>query len=751
MSYKPKTSPAFFGQAGKLSRKHGSDVQLIKSLATPLLTETPCLKRDRLPAFSPKNFRRQLEAWIPLISVLKRYSRGYIKNDLMGGITLGLITLSQSIAHANIAHVGLINGPYSCVWPVLVYAIFGTSPHMSVGTGAMMALMTGEHVAKIPDLEIRTAMGCQLALITGFAMCLMAALRLSFLVRFISRPALSGFVTGAAFVIVASLMKDFFGLHRVDKGVNFFQNMFYVCVSLHTASPAVTLLSVLTIGIINGLARYRSRHRAIEFIAGFKELVAVIVATALCFSMSLVYRQKLLASFGDDSGWEDFIPHVGSVPSGLPSFQLPPLNNLSGVAPSGVMVALMCYISSFAAAKKFAIVDGYEIHAGTELGVMGVANVVGSVFGAFPVQGGLSRTSISHYIGVKTQVAGIVAALIAIGGLTFLTSLMYWIPNAALAGIIISATPHLTDFDLAKWLWRNSKRDFAVWSVAVGGTLLFGLLQGVFLAVVLSVTFMIQKIATPPTNAMGRLSNGHWRALAYWPRQAKTVPGLLVFGINGPLLFVNWEFVKDRLLQTERKYSRYCGKAVEAVVIQMTGVPFIDATAIQGLEELAIEFHGRGVALWFAGSHGSVRRLLENVLVEREIIEQKDLVQQVEAVVQQALRQISLPVTTHAAVVIQRWWRNRRQQRLQEEGDSGGNRYINALLKVFVTGRIQVGWAIDDDTIEEMYRNRSLKVVPSTPDLVADRSPSRRGGPPEIRYERRPGYVSSMRRSNSIV
>ncbi|KAF4690180.1 hypothetical protein FOZ60_000532 [Perkinsus olseni] len=447
---------------------------------------------------------------------------------------------------------------------------------MSVGTGAMMALMTGEHVARIPDLAERTAVGCQLALVTGVAMCVMAMLRLSFLVRFISRPALSGFVTGAAFVIVASLMKDFFGLHQVPKGVNFFENMYFV---------------------------------------------------GTCLGM------------------------VGVVPSGLPSFSLPPLTSgLPAVIPSGIMVALMCYISSYAAAKKFAIADGYEIHAGTELGVMRLANLVGSVFGAFPVQGGLSRTSISHNIGVRTQVAGIVAALIAIGGLTFLTSLMYWIPNATLAGIIISATPHLTDFSLARWLWRNSKRDFAVWLAAVGGTLLLGLLQGVFLAMVLSVTLMVQQVAMPPTNAMGRLSNGHWRALAYWPRTAKTIPGLLVFGVSGPLLFVNWEHVKDKLLDTERRYSRHCGKAVEAVVMQMVGVPFIDATAIQGLEELAVEFRARGVTLWFAGAHGSVRRMLETVLVERGVIEQTDLVQQVEAVVQQALRYIDLPVTTHVVL-----------------------------------------------------------------------------------------------------
>ncbi|EER02815.1 Sulfate transporter, putative [Perkinsus marinus ATCC 50983] len=615
-----------------------------------------------------------IKNWIPLVGVLTRYTRLDAEMDVRGGITLGLITISQSIAHANIAHVGLINGPYSCVWPVLIYAIFGTSPHMSVGTGAMMALMTGEHVAHIPDLATRTAVGCQLALVTGIAMCILALLRLSSLVRFISRPALSGFVTGAAFVIVASLMKDFFGLHHLPKGVDFFENMYLVGLRLNEASPAVTALSLLTVGIIWIFARYRTHFRRIQFIAGYKELVA-----------------------GDET--------VGLVPPGLPSLALPPLSGIPAVLPDGIMVAFMCFISSYAAAKKFAIVDGYEIHAGTELGVMGVANLVGSVFGAFPVQGGLSRTCISHSIGVRTQVAGIVAALIAIGGLTFLTSLMYWIPNAALAGIIISATPHLTDFHFARWLWHNSKRDFAVWLVAVGGTLLMGLLQGVFLSMVLSVTLMVQQIAMPPTNAMGRLSNGHWRALAYWPTTAKTIPGLLVFGVDGPLLFVNWDHVKDKLLHTEQRYSRHCRKSVQAVVMQMVAVPFIDATAIQGLEELAVELQGRGVTLWFAGAHGSVRRMLETILVERHIIDQTDLVQQVEAVVQQALRHIDLPVTTQAAVIIQRWWRNRRQSLLYDGEYSDVDQYA------------KVSWAVDDSTLEEMYRNQSVRLIPSSSDL----------------------------------
>ncbi|EER07121.1 sulfate transporter, putative, partial [Perkinsus marinus ATCC 50983] len=154
---------------------------------------------------------------------------------------------------------------------------------------------------------------------------------------------------------------------------------------------------------------------------------------------------------------------VGEVPTGLPSFAIPSLEGITDVIPNGFMVSLMCFNSSYAPAKKFAIVDRYDINAGSELTALGAANIVGSLFGAMPVQGGMSRTSLGYASGVKSQVAGLVAAVVAIGVLAMLTPLMYWIPRCALAGIIITAATHLMDFNHAKWLVHHSKKDTAVW------------------------------------------------------------------------------------------------------------------------------------------------------------------------------------------------------------------------------------------------------------------------------------------------
>ncbi|KAF4666349.1 hypothetical protein FOL46_003114 [Perkinsus olseni] len=428
----------------------------------------------------------------------------------------------------------------------------------------------------------------------------------------------------------------------------------------------------------------------------------VIVATILCWLISSLYPEEV----------EDFIPHVGEVPSGLPSFSLPSLEGITEVIPNGFMVSLMCFISSYAPAKKFAIVDRYDINAGTELTALGAANIIGSLFGAMPVQGGMSRTSLGYASGVKSQVAGLVAAVVAVGVLALLTPLMYWIPRCALAGIIITAATHLMDFHHARWLIAHSKRDAAVWLMAFMGTLVFGLLQGVFLSVMLSVTLMIYSIALPPSFAMGRLSNGQWRAIKYWPQSAKTIPGILVFGVNGPLIFANWEYVKDKLLKTEEKYAAYCSKPVEAVVIQLGGVPIVDATAVQGLEELAEEYSSRGVTLWFAGAQGSVRKIIDQVLVRRRIIDQTggdgdfvgverilaDLVQHVEAVVKQILPGIDLPVKTQAAVIIQRWWRSQSEKVKEMDGEIQDT-YVN------------VQWAVDESTVADMIRCESLQCI----------------------------------------
>ncbi|KAF4754247.1 hypothetical protein FOZ62_026401 [Perkinsus olseni] len=831
---------------------------LYRSLVTPLLRRATPELLDAAPK-EPITTRLAAAVFnsLPITMVLQAYTGSVAKRDIRGGVVLGLVAISQSMAHANIAHVTLIHGPYSCVWPPLIYALFGSSRHLSVGTGAMMALMTGEQVVNYPDIETRTRVACQLALITGVALWVMAALRMSFLVRFISRPALSGFVTGSAFVILATQMKDFFGLRSVPKGVDFFENVYFITTCLPQTCLPVLLLGLLVVVVIEGSKRFKAIPY-LRRVSQFKELIAVIIATILCWLISSLYTDEV----------EDFIPHVGEVPSGLPSFSLPSSEGITEVIPNGFMVSLMCFISSYAPAKKFAIVDRYDINAGSELTALGAANIIakvrfskssGSLFGAMPVQGGMSRTSLGYASGVKSQVAGLVAAVVAVGVLALLTPLMgiilmypfammdpavlqpspstscnnpanrsplmvstvrdrpkkllsvvratltrardeprerpvsigvidtkldteykqwgksiynafleensvmllplnpsmtrthsayriaatsmtpsansrfalcgrdsaqftptcyvvrwvYWVPRCALAGIIITAATHLMDFHHARWLVAHSKKDAAVWLMAFVGTLVFGLLQGVFLSVMLSVTLMIYSIALPPSFAMGRLSNGQWRAIKYWPQSAKTIPGILVFGVNGPLIFANWEYVKDKLLKTEEKYSAYCSKPVEAVVIQLGGVPIVDATAVQGLEELAEEYSARGVTLWFAGAQGSVRKIIDQVLVRRRKIDQTDLVQHVEAVVKQILPGIDLPVKTQAAVIIQRWWRSQSEKVKEMDGEIQDT-YVNshfAVLRDLAIPQRQVQWAVDESTVADMIRCESLQCI----------------------------------------
>ncbi|KAF4723467.1 hypothetical protein FOZ63_001315 [Perkinsus olseni] len=893
---------------------------LYRSLVTPLLRRATPELLDAAPK-EPITTRLAAAVFnsLPITMVLQAYTGSVAKRDIRGGVVLGLVAISQSMAHANIAHVTLIHGPYSCVWPPLIYALFGSSRHLSVGTGAMMALMTGEQVVNYPDIETRTRVACQLALITGVALWVMAALRMSFLVRFISRPALSGFVTGSAFVILATQMKDFFGLRSVPKGVDFFENVYFITTCLPQTCLPVLLLGLLVVVVIEGSKRFKAIPY-LRRVSQFKELIAVIIATILCWLISSLYTDEV----------EDFIPHVGEVPSGLPSFSLPSSEGITEVIPNGFMVSLMCFISSYAPAKKFAIVDRYDINAGSELTALGAANIIakvrfskssGSLFGAMPVQGGMSRTSLGYASGVKSQVAGLVAAVVAVGVLALLTPLMgiilmypfammdpavlqpspstscnnpanrsplmvstvrdrpkkllsvvratltrardeprerpvsigvidtkldteykqwgksiynafleensvmllplnpsmtrthsayriaatsmtpsansrfalcgrdsaqftptcyvvrwvYWVPRCALAGIIITAATHLMDFHHARWLVAHSKKDAAVWLMAFVGTLVFGLLQGVFLSVMLSVTLMIYSIALPPSFAMGStsaginfsagdrhntfdddaqphsacvtlaqlfggplaldfnfssnfwLSNGQWRAIKYWPQSAKTIPGILVFGVNGPLIFANWEYVKDKLLKTEEKYSAYCSKPVEAVVIQLGGVPIVDATAVQGLEELAEEYSARGVTLWFAGAQGSVRKIIDQVLVRRRKIDQTggdgdfvgvgrilaDLVQHVEAVVKQILPGIDLPVKTQAAVIIQRWWRSQSEKVKEMDGEIQDT-YVNshfAVLRDLAIPQRQVQWAVDESTVADMIRCESLQCI----------------------------------------
>ena len=550
-------------------------------------------------------FRRH----VPSFDWCVLYRLEWLAADLSCGVTLGFVLVAQSLAHAALCGVAAIRGPYSCVLAPVLYALLGTCHEASVGTGGLVSLLTGERLRALypgPEREAeRSARVALLSLLVGLILALMGALQLHFLVRFLSRPALSGFISGSALLIVKSMLgpmlsrtgasaEDALAAGDVDRTTVIVASAAFVW--LYSAKTLKKRFNKLA-GVGGAVARA---------LVQFKELVALGAGTSLAFSGAAN------------------LAVVGAVPTGLPKLSTPPLDYGDAVEmlPGACLIAVVVFVSSFASAKKCALEGGYHVVASRELWALGAANVASSLVGGVPVQVGLSRSGLALSLGVKSLfganvvVAAVVAAVVSVAA-----EAVAFAPRCILSAIICNAALHLLEFDFARTLWARrdigEKQDLAVWVAAFLGTLVFGAFAGVVLAVAMSLLLVLYSVTTPNVSVLDRrASDGQWTS-------SPALPGLrhvsrqttLVVRVEGPLWYANCERFHDQLNSLELASARQ-GDETLAIVLQASSVSFVDATALGTLEEMLRSWQLRSVHFYVASAYGQPKALLERILGE---------------------------------------------------------------------------------------------------------------------------------------
>eukprot|EP00434_Breviolum_minutum_P016742 symbB.v1.2.014765.t1/scaffold1084.1/size139254/4 len=402
-------------------------------------------------------WKERVYKFLPILEWLPEYSwKEFGLKDLSGGITLGCILVAQSLAHADLCKVDLIHGPYSCILPPILYSIFGTCIHSSIGTGGLISLLTGEQLANYGDLEQRTHAGAIFTLLVGVVITLMGVFRLAFLVRFLSKPALSGFITASAILIMASQFKPMLGLPKSDTGGIFAIAWFHPD-ELADLRPPTIAASICAIIYLSVIKKAKSIHWTLRVLGDFKELSA------------LTFFALAASRYASELG----VAVVGDVPAGLPNLTWP-MKTSEDVAlakemlPGAVMVALVTFLSSFAGAKKFAMQAGYQVIAINELLALGFANLGGAICGAVPTQIGLSRMGIAYSTGVMSQLgANIYVAVVVALVLKLFSAYLFFVPRCVLNVIILLGAQHLTEFQHMRWLWslrqtRTRQRTYLV-------------------------------------------------------------------------------------------------------------------------------------------------------------------------------------------------------------------------------------------------------------------------------------------------
>ncbi|CAN6704959.1 unnamed protein product [Malus baccata var. baccata] len=486
--------------------------------------------------------------------------------------------------------------------PLFVYAIFGSSRQLAVGPVALVSLLVSNVLTSIVDSSdaLYTELAILLAFMVGVMECILGLLRLGWIIRFISHSVISGFTTASAIVIALSQAKYFLGydIERSSKIVPLIKSI--IAGADGFSWPPFVMGSVI-LAILLTMKHLGKTRKYLRFLRAAGPLTAVLLGTIF------------VKIFNPSS-----ISLVGDIPQGLPSFSIPKaFGYATSLIPTALLITGVAILESVGIAKALAAKNGYELDSNQELFGLGVANIFGSFFSAYPTTGSFSRSAVNHESGAKTGLSGLVMGIVMTCALLFMTPLFEYIPQCALAAIVISAVIGLVDYDEAIFLWGVDKKDFLLWTITATTTLFLGIEIGVLIGVGVSLAFVIHESANPHIAVLGRLPGTTvYRNIQQYP-EAYTYNGIVIVRIDAPIYFANISYIKDRLREYEVEVDRSTSRGPEVeriyfVIIEMAPVTYIDSSAVQALKDLHQEYKLRDIQIAISNLNGEVLKTLSS-------------------------------------------------------------------------------------------------------------------------------------------
>jgi SulP family sulfate permease len=510
---------------------------------------------------------------IPSIAWLRHYQREWLRPDTIAGLTAAAVVIPKAMAYAAIAGLPLQVGLYTAIVPMVVYALLGTSRPLSVSTTTTIAILAAAELGRaVPDGDAGALIvaSATLAMLVGVTLVAAAVLRFGFVADFISEPVLTGFKSGIGLVIVVDQIPKLLGVHIEKAG--FFRDLAAIAGQLPTLSIVTFALAVLLLVLIFGLERF------------LPSVPAPLVAVALAIAASG------LLSLGDAG-----VATVGSIPSGLPTLVMPRLDLVREMWPAAAGIALMSFTETIAAARAFGKLDEPRPAPNQELLAVGLGNIAGGMLGAMAAGGGTTQTAVNRKAGARTQVAELVTAAAALATLLLLAPVIALMPQAALAAVVVAYSIDLIKPAEFGDIRRVRSLEFRWALIAFAGVVLLGTLNGIVVAVIVSLLALAQQAYNPPVYAMGRKRGAQvFRALSPEHPDDETWPGLLILRAEGRLFFANAQRVADKM----RPLIMQAKPTV--VLLDCSAITDIEYTAVKMLTEAEEKLRNNGVAVWLA-------------------------------------------------------------------------------------------------------------------------------------------------------
>lgn len=523
---------------------------------------------------------------IPIVQALKGYKAAWLGKDVSAGFAIAAVGLPSAIAYPAIAGLPPEMGLYASIFAAIGYALVGPSERLITGPDAPTMIMLAAVFATLGSVhpESRAALAAAIAVVVGVYSLIARLLHLDLVANFLSRPILTGFMTGISLSILVGQIGRITGLAiDADGLIRPFLELARKAADIHVPS---LLLGLGMLILLLVMKRLQSR------------VPGPVVVVLLAGALSVAFNLK-----------EAGIKLVGSVPSSLPQFGVPwPIpvapNQLLG---DSLAVWLVSFGAGIVTARAFGIQGGYRVDANKELSGFAAANIAAGLFGGFPVTSSDSRTAINFSVGARTRVAGLVSAFALLAVLVYLNDLLRLVPIPALGAILAAAAISIMDFKGLTKLWRISRIEFVFALIGLFAPVFFGVLNGVAIAVAATLAYLLYRSMIPRMVLLGRIDHEAGFHKLHRVKAAHAVPELTVYLLQGSLLFYNADHVRHEI----EVFIEHTDKPVRWLVLDAGSIPQMDTTAAATLTEINDELASAGIRFGIADLHHECRKLLE--------------------------------------------------------------------------------------------------------------------------------------------
>jgi high affinity sulfate transporter 1 len=535
-----------------------------------------------------------LKRFAPITGAVAGYRPSSAWRDLLAAVTVTAVAVPAAMGYAEVAGLSPVTGLYALLLPTVAYGLLGSSRQLVVGPDGSVAALVGAVVlataaAGSPDAA---SIAATLALLVAACFLIARAARLAWLADYLSRPVLVGYVHGIAVALVIGQLPKLLGID-IDATDPLRQ--------LVETAGGITSTSLATLAVGAG---------ALLVLLPLKFRAPRVPAALLLVVGGIVLSSAL--ALGDHG-----VAVVGHIPSGLPSVGLPsvPDDGIATLLPAAIGLFLVIFADGVLTARSYAGQNNQHVDAAQELLALGAAEAAAGLSHGFPVGASGSRTAVNSSAGVRTQVAGLLAASVVVIVLLFLTGPIADLPKAVLGAIIVAAAIGLVDLDAWRELRRTDSVELALAAVTTAGVLVTGVLTAIAFAVGLSIIDVVRRSARPHDAVLGWVPGMARYADVSLHPSAEVTPGVVVYRLDDRLFFANAGYVKGRVLEAVRGAPGL----PRWVVFDAEAVTHVDVAGLTALRELVTQLEEEGVVLAFARVKSPMRARFDDSGLSDEV------------------------------------------------------------------------------------------------------------------------------------